>query len=62
MSESRILTADELLAMSPRDRAKAVREGIVTDPEAVSADLLARARKKVDARIARQEGDEVTID
>ena len=62
MSESRILTADELLAMSPGDRAKAVRDGIVTDPEAVPADLLARARKKVDARIATLEDDEVAID
>lgn len=62
MSETPILTADELLAMSPGDRAQTVRDGIVTDPQAVSPDLLARARKKVDARIARQEGHEVPVD
>lgn len=62
MSDTPILTADELLAMSPGDRAQAVRDGIVTDPEAVSADLLARARKKVDARIASQEDNDVAVD
>ena len=62
MSEQRIWTADELLALSPGERAEVVRAGIVTDPLLVSPDLLDRARKKIDDRIALEEATEAAID
>ena len=62
MSEQRIWTADELPALSPGERAEVVRAGIVTDPLLVSPDLLDRARKKIDDRIALEEATEAAID
>jgi len=56
VSGDRVRTAGELEALSPDERDAAVRAGFVTDPAAVSPDLLARARRKADARIAATEG------
>ncbi|MGQ0433688.1 MAG: hypothetical protein ACT452_14915 [Microthrixaceae bacterium] len=58
MSCDRIWTAAELEAMTPNERDAVVRAGFVTDPAKVSADLLARARRKADARIAATESTE----
>jgi hypothetical protein len=62
MSEQRIWTADELLAKSPDEREAIVREGFVNDPSLVSPDLLSRARKKIDERIAATEESASTVD
>lgn len=56
MSGDRVRTAAELEALSPDERDAAVRAGFVTDPAAVPPDLLARARRKADARISATEG------
>jgi len=56
VSGDRVRTAAELEALSPDERDAAVRAGFVTDPAAVTPDLLARARRKADARIAATEG------
>jgi hypothetical protein len=58
MSGDRIWTASELEALTPDQRDAAVRAGFVTDPAEVSPDLLARARRKADVRIAATEGTE----
>ena len=55
----RICTASELEALTPDERDAVVRAGFVTDPGKVSPDLLARARRKADARIAAAEATEV---
>jgi len=62
MSEQRIWTADELLAMPPGERAAVVRAGIVTDPSLVAPELLERSREKIDARIAAAEETEAAVD
>lgn len=48
-------TTDELLAKSPDERAAIVRDGFITDESLVSPDLLRRARRKIDKRIADTE-------
>ena len=59
MSGDRIWTAAELEAMTPNERDAVVfAAGFVTDPAKVSPDLLARARRKADARIAATEPTE----
>lgn len=55
MSEQRVWTTDELLAKSPDERAAIVRDGFITDESLVSPDLLRRARRKIDKRIADTE-------
>jgi len=56
VSADRLRTAAELEVLSPDERDTAVRAGFVTDPRAVAPNLLARARRKADARIAATEG------
>ena len=46
MADERIWTAAELELLSPDERDRIVKEGIVTDLSQVSADLLARTRAK----------------
>jgi hypothetical protein len=60
VSGDQVRTAAELEALSPDERDAAVRAGFVTDPAAVTPDLLARARRKADARIAATEGADAT--
>jgi hypothetical protein len=60
MTEPRIWSADELLAMTPDERDRVIRAGIITDPTQIPAALTARARRKADARIAATEGDHST--
>lgn len=57
MADARIWTADELLAMSPDERDRVIREGVITDPDQVPAAVIERARVKADARIAATESD-----
>ena len=52
----RIWSAAELEALTPDDRAANIRAGFVSDPANVPADLVDRARRKADARIAATEG------
>ncbi len=52
MNGDRIWTAAELEVLSPNERDAIVRAGFVTDPDQVPADLLERARRKADVRIA----------
>ena len=52
MADDKIWTAAELERLSPDQRAAIVKSGFVTDPSQVPPDLLARARRKVDMRIA----------
>ena len=56
MADDKIWTAAELARLSPDQRAAIVKSGFVTDPSQVPPDLLARARRKVDMRIAATEG------
>ena len=58
MSGDRVWTAAELEALTPNERAAVIRAGLVTDPAKVSPELLARARRKADARIAAAEDTE----
>ncbi len=58
MSGNRIWTVAELEAMTPNERDAVVRAGFVTDPAKVSPDLLARARRKAEARIVSTESTE----
>jgi hypothetical protein len=60
MSGDEIRTPAELEALSPDERDAAVRAGFVTELAAVPPDLLARARRKADARIAATEGADAT--
>ena len=55
MAADRIWTAAELEAMTPNERDAVVRAGFVTDSATVSPELLARARRKAEARIAATE-------
>ncbi len=56
MDVDRIWTAAELEALSPNERDAVIRSGFVTDPNQVPSELLDRARRKTDARIAATEG------
>jgi hypothetical protein len=56
MSSDRIWTAAELEALTPNERDSVVSAGFLTDPGKVSPEMLERARRKVDARIAATEG------
>ena len=56
MGARRIWTSEELEAMSPNDRDAIVRAGFETDLAKVAPELLARARRKIEAHIAATEG------
>ena len=56
MAGEKIWTAAELERLSPDERAAIVKAGFVTDPSQVPPDLLDRARRKVERRIAATEG------
>ena len=56
MSSARIWTAAELEALTPNERDTVVSAGFLTDPVKVSPEMLERARRKADARIAATEG------
>ena len=60
MAERRVWTAAELENMSPNERRDIVRGGFETDLSKVSPELLERARRKVEARIAATEGSAAT--
>ena len=55
MDSDRVWTAAELEAMSPDERDAVIRDGFVTNPELVPTELVERARRKADARIAATE-------
>lgn len=55
MDVDRIWSAAELEALTPDERAAEIRAGFVNDPANVPPDLIARARRKADARIATTE-------
>ncbi len=56
MGADRIWTAAELEALSPNERDAVIRSGFVTDPDEVPPELLDRALRKADERIAATEG------
>ncbi len=56
MAERKIWTAAELENMSPNERRDVVRSGFETDLNQVRPELLERARRKVEERIAATEG------
>ena len=58
MDVDRIWTAAELEALSPNERDALIRSGFVTDPDKIPADLIERARRKTDARIAATESSQ----
>ncbi len=60
MDVDRIWTAAELEELSPNERDDLIRSGFVTDPDKVPAELLERARRKTDARIAAAGSDQPT--
>ena len=55
MSDDRIWTAAELEQLTPDERDRVIRGGFVTDPSKIPAELVERARRKADARIAATE-------
>ncbi len=55
MDSDRIWTAAELEALSPDERDAVIRDGFVTDPDQIPSELVERARRKADARIAATE-------
>ena len=57
MADPKIWSAEELLAMSPDERDRVIRAGIVTDPAQIPAEFTERARRKAQARITATEGD-----
>jgi hypothetical protein len=56
MDVDRIWSAAELEALTPDERAATIKAGFVSDPNDVPRDLLDRARRRADARIAAAEG------
>jgi hypothetical protein len=52
MSEGKIWTADELLAMTPNERHAIVKAGIVTDLDQVPPEFLERVRTNIRQHIA----------
>lgn len=56
MGDRRTLSAEELAQMRPDTRADVVREGFETDLSKVSPELLERARRRIEAHIAADEG------
>ncbi len=60
MAENKIWSADELLAMTPDERDRVIRSGIITDPTLIPGSVIERARRKADVRIAATEGDHST--
>lgn len=55
MSSDRIWTAAELEQLTPDERDRVIRAGFVTDPAKIPAEVVERARRKADARIAATE-------
>jgi hypothetical protein len=60
MTDDRIWTAEELERLSPDERDRIVKEGIVTDLSQVPPDFLARARAK--CRALLEERGVITTD
>jgi hypothetical protein len=56
MDVDRIWSAAELEALTPDERAATIKAGFVSDPNDVPHDLIDRARRSADARIAATEG------
>lgn len=54
--EQKVWTAAELDAMSPAERKRIFDESIIWDLDDAPAELIARARGKVEQRIAETEG------
>lgn len=60
MDADRVWTAAELETLSPNERDAVIRSGFVTDPDKIPADLIERARRKSDARIAAAESSQTS--
>ncbi len=58
MASDRIWTAAELEQLTPDERDRVIRAGFVTDPAKVPAEVVERARRKADARIAATESNQ----
>jgi hypothetical protein len=56
MAGPKIWTAEELEKLSPNERRDVVRTGFEKDLSNVSPGLLSRARRKIEAHIATNEG------
>ncbi len=56
MPQGKIWTADELLAMTPNERHKIVKAGIITDLDQVPPAFLDRVRANALDHLARTEG------
>ena len=55
MAGDRIWTAAELEQLTPDERDRVIRAGFVTDPAKVPPEVIERARRKADVRIAATE-------
>ena len=47
-------------ALSPNERDAVIRSGFVTDPDKIPTDLIERARRKADPRIAAAESSQTS--
>ena len=57
VGRDRTWTAEELERLTPDERDRVIREGFVTDPAKIPADIIDRVRQKADARIAATEAN-----
>jgi len=55
MGEPPTRSVEDLEAMSPNERDALVRDGIVTEPESMPADLVERARERIAPRVAARD-------
>lgn len=55
MGEPTTRSVEELETMSPNERDALVREGIITEPESMPADLVDRARERIAPRVAARD-------
>ena len=55
VTPARTWRATELAEMTPNERQAIIRSGLVTDPDKVPSDVIARLRRKADAHISASE-------
>ncbi|MBK5221700.1 MAG: hypothetical protein JJE52_02250 [Acidimicrobiia bacterium] len=61
MAGSNVHSADDLETMSPNERDALIREGIITEPDSMPADLVGRARERMASRVAARDAGALGI-
>ena len=60
MGNDRIWTAAELERLTPDERDRVIRDGFITDTAKIPPEIIERARRKADDRIAATERNQTT--